>query len=207
MQRASEDVVTELLDERLAPVLRELVAAIVRFDWYFQPLEPGSEGRKLVLDGLSTTRSDLDARLLVNMAERHVVGIAWFLALHMLQPRERRRVLVLDDPTGAFDAVNRAGFLATLRAFVRLIKPEQVVITTHDELFAAQVAEEFAPVNGWPRAVTRIRCQRNADDASTTSVEGNESSSRGTEEEIARLGLADETTLFPAEGSAPMAPP
>jgi len=55
---------------------------------------------------------------------RNVVGVAWFLALQLLQPADRRRVLVLDDPTAAFDAVNQAGFVATLRAFVRLIRPE-----------------------------------------------------------------------------------
>jgi wobble nucleotide-excising tRNase len=56
-----------------------------------------------------------------------VVGVAWFLALHLLQPAERRRVLVLDDPTSGFDTVNRGGFIATLRAFARLTRPEQLL--------------------------------------------------------------------------------
>lgn len=59
-----------------------------------------------------------------------MLGLAWFLALHMLQPKKRRAVLVLDDPTSAFDSLNTAGFTSTLRALTRLLRPEQVVIAT-----------------------------------------------------------------------------
>jgi energy-coupling factor transporter ATP-binding protein EcfA2 len=109
--QASEQLVCRLLDERLAPVMRELMAAIVRFEWYFKPLQMSSGARRVVLGGLATERDDLDARLLLNSAERTVVGLSWFCALHMLQPPEHRRVLVMDDPTAGFDnAKNTAGF-------------------------------------------------------------------------------------------------
>ena len=93
-ENASERIVTGLLQTRLAPAVRELVAAIVRFEWHFKPLIVPERGRTVVLGGLATSRPDLDARLLLNSAERTVLGLAWFLALHLLQPVERRQVLV-----------------------------------------------------------------------------------------------------------------
>jgi hypothetical protein len=167
----SERMVSELLDGRLAPVVRELVGAIVRFEWYFKPLQMSATEKEVVFGGLGTDRADLDARLILNSAEQTVLGVAWFLGLHMLQPKERRRVLVLDDPTSGFDNVNQSGFASTLRAFVRLLKPEQVVITTHDDAVAAVLTEEFAVVDDWPRSVARMRFHRDEDDFSVYSVE------------------------------------
>jgi hypothetical protein len=190
--RASENLVRDLLQGRLKPVLRELVAAIVRFEWYFRPLEVPDRGRAVVFGGLSTSDPDLDARLVLNSAERSVVGLAWFLALHLLQPASRRRVLVLDDPTAVFDTVNQAGFVATLRAFVRLTRPEQVIVVSHDDAMAALLAEELVPVDGWPAAVSRIRCQRDAEDASTVSIAWSTRESCATAEEAIALGLPGE---------------
>ncbi|MBS1676687.1 MAG: AAA family ATPase [Actinobacteria bacterium] len=190
--QASETLVSELLDERLAPVVRELVAAIVRFDWYFQPLKMSSGSRKIVLGGLATDREDLDARLLLNSAERTVLGLSWFLALHMLQPSEERQVLVLDDPTAVFDTSNTAGFASTLRAFTRLLKPKQVVIATHDDQVAAMLAEELADVDGWPQSVARIRFRRNAQDCSEAIKEWTASSDRRVDRESEQLGLVGE---------------
>ena len=108
---ASEQLVGDLLQGRLAPIVRELVGSIVRFEWYFEPLLVPDKGRKVVLGGLATSQPDLDARLVLNSAERTALGIAWFLALHLLQHEERRSVLVLDDPISPFDAPNQAGLI------------------------------------------------------------------------------------------------
>jgi AAA domain len=194
VMRASETLVGELLQDRLAPVLRELVAATVRFEWYFKPLQVPESTRSLVLGGLSTPRADLDARMTLNSAERHILGVAWFLALHLLQPPERRRVPVLDDPTSGFDTVNQAGFIATLRAFARLTRPEQLIIATQDDTLAAVLAEELASVDDWPHTATRIRCRRDANDMSTTSVLDLLPAQRSTAEETDMLGLEGKTT-------------
>ena len=187
--RASERLLETLLQGRLAPVLRELTAAIVRFEWYFKPLQLTTKDRQIVLGGLGTSQPDLDARLTLNSAERTVVGVAWFLALHMLQPPERRRVLVLDDPTGAFDLSNQAGFISTLRAYARLTRPDQIVVTTHDDTLAAMLAEELAPVDGWPSSVGRIRCRRNDVDESIAECEPVLTTSRDLYEECQQLRL------------------
>ncbi|HEV7529165.1 MAG TPA: AAA family ATPase [Solirubrobacteraceae bacterium] len=188
--KAGEQLVGELLQSRLLPVVRELMAALVRFEWYFKPLQiPQTPGR-LVFGGLATPQADLDASMTLNSAERSVLGVAWFLALHLMQPPERRRVLVLDDPTAAFDTTNQWSFVATVRAFVRLTRPEQVVISTHDDAVAATLADDLAPVNDWPQQVSRLRCARGPQDASIVTQEALVSDSHDTERELTLLGLA-----------------
>jgi hypothetical protein len=190
--KASERLVADLLQGRLAPVVREIVAAIVRFEWYFKPLLIPDAGRKVILGGLATSDEKLDARLVLNSAERTALGLAWFMALHLLQPASRRRVLVMDDPVSVFDAANQAGFTSTLRAFIRLTRPEQVVVAVHDDTVATLLAEELAPVDGWPSAVTRLRCQRDPKDFSVVRAEWTSVESRSIAEEAERLRLQDE---------------
>jgi hypothetical protein len=190
---ASESVVSELLEGRMAPVVRELLGALVRFEWYFKPPKISGKDDELVIGGIATDQGDLDARLTLNAAERSVVGLAWFLSLHLLQPRERRRVLAIDDAAAAFDVPNQAAFVSTLRAFVRLARPEQVVALTHDTALAELLAEELAPVEKWPASVARIRCERNREDVSVSSTEWREESSRDLASDLARLGLRGQT--------------
>lgn len=189
---ASESVVMELLKGRLAPVVRELLAALVRFEWYFHPPAISGEDRKLVIGGIATEQNDLDARLTLNAAERSVVGLAWFLALHLLQPGERRRVLAIDDASAAFDVTNQAAFVSTLRALVRLSRPEQVIAITHDAATAESLGEELAPIGDWPASVARIRCERSKEDVSISSAEWRDESPRDLRSELERLGLLGE---------------
>ncbi len=165
--RARETLVSRLLDDRLTPLVRELVAAFVRFEWYFDaPLGVTVQKRKLMMHGLSTPDPDLDIRMLLNEAERTVIGIAWFLALHALQPKEQRAVLILDDPASGFDEVNKAAFVATLRSMLHMLRPKQFLITTHDDVLLGLLEEEFGEVGGWPAEVGVLRCKRQSDGSS-----------------------------------------
>jgi len=190
IEDASREALGTLLQGRMYPVFRELVAAMVRFDWYFEPVKLQDTGGELVFGGLATPSEDLDARLLLNSAERTVVGVAWFLALFLLQPEERRRVLVIDDPLAALDITNRAGFVSTLRAFVRLLRPQQLIVATHDDGAAVILAEELSPVDRWPTAVARTRCRRDAEDLSGVNEPEMTKSGARLKTEIDRLGLA-----------------
>lgn len=195
IQESSEALVADLMDQRLGPVVIELTAAIVRFEWYFKPLQLSSEKGKVVLAGLATDSDELDARMLLNSGERSLVGLAWFLALHMLQPRDRREVLVLDDPASGLDAMNQAGLASTMRAFVRLLKPRQVVLATHDDAVAAVFAEEFALPGKWPKSIQRLRFRRGGDDCTKISEELVPKKAADLSDETERLGLlADATT-------------
>jgi len=177
--RATDDLLSSLFESRLAPVLKELVAALVRFDWYFKPITISIDKGKVEAGGVSVDRAGLDIRLLLNAAERSAVGLGWFLALFLMQDAARRKVLVLDDPAGGFDLVNQAGFTSTLRAFVRLLRPSQLVLATHDESFALILEEELQPVDSWPDRLLHLRCKRDENDCSK--VEDRTDTSRNVE--------------------------
>ena len=100
---------------------------------------------------------------------------------------------MIDDAAAAFDVPNQAAFVSTLRAFVRLARPDQVVAVTHDNALAELLAEELAPVEKWPASVARIRCERNREDVSVSSTEWHEESSRDLASDLARLGLLGQT--------------
>jgi hypothetical protein len=193
--RAQETLVSELLDERLFPVVKELVAALVRFEWYFEPLQIKVDGRGLRLSGGANRDPEQDVRLLLNAAERKVVGIAWFLALHILQPPGDRQVLVMDDSAEGFDSVNMAAFITTLRSVVRLLKPAQFVITTHDDTMVALLEQEFAAVDGWPAETELLRCRRTgsgASDAFSAVRDDSRPSAADLQAELRKLALAPE---------------
>lgn len=192
LAKASEEEVERLLQGRLAPVVRELLAALVRFEWYFKPPKISGTERKLEIGGIATDREDLDARLMLNAAERSIVGLAWFLALYLLQPDDRRRVLAIDDASASFDGTNQAAFVSTLRTFVRLVRPQQLIIFSHDTAIANSLIEELAPVGDWPAAIARVRCERNEKNVSVCRPEHHENSPRDLEIDLERLGLMGE---------------
>lgn len=192
IEQASEEEVKTLLGGKLEPVVRELLASLVRFEWYFKPPVISGSNRRLVIGGIATGRGDLDARLTLNAAERVVFGLAWFLALYMLQPAERRRVLAIDDASSAFDSSNQAAFVSTLRAFVRLVRPEQLVVISHDQAVAESLADELAPVGNWPAAVSRVRCERSKDDTSLAERVSLEEVPRDLQVDLEHLGMIGE---------------
>lgn len=192
IELASEEEVEKLLVSKLEPVVRELLAALVRFEWYFKPPSISGSERKLVIGGIATERGDLDARLTLNTAERVVFGLAWFLALYLLQPAERRRVLAIDDASAAFDLSNRAAFVSTLRAFARLARPEQVIAISHDQVVAESLAEELAPVGDRPAAAGLVRCERSEDDTSIVELVKLEEVPRDLQVDLEQLGMVGE---------------
>jgi hypothetical protein len=201
--RTRESLLNRLLEGRLFPLVQELVDALVRFEWYFQPMRFQVKGTKMHLSGLATSNEKLDVRLLLNAAERSIVGVAWFLALHVLQPRDHRRVLVLDDPASGFDPLNQAAFVATLRALLRLLEPEQLVITTHDETFVALLEQELAAVAGWPSRVSRYRCRRGSSGVSEVDeVPDGDLHSGNLDRELQLLAFEEETA-GPASAASP----
>lgn len=192
IEQASEEEVETLLAGKLEPVVRELLAALVRFEWYFKPPVISGSNRRLEIGGIATERGDLDARLTLNAAERVVFGLAWFLALYMLQPVERRRVLAIDDASAAFDSSNQAAFVSTLRAFARLVRPEQLIAISHDQAVAESLVDELAPVGDWPAAASRVRCERTKDDTSLAERVSLEEVPRDLQIDLEHLGMIGE---------------
>ncbi len=139
--RASQQLVSDLLQDKLAPLVRELVAAIVRFEWYFKPLRVPDKGRRIVLGGLATTNDTLDARLVLNSAERKCAGPRMVHGAS-LAPAQRPSTRARHGRSASAFDPRIAGFASTLRAFVRLTRPEQVVLTAHNDAVASVLADE-----------------------------------------------------------------
>jgi hypothetical protein len=187
--RTQEQLLTRLLSGPLEPLLGELIGALTRFEWYFHPLQMRVRRGAVELGGVATDSAELDLRMLLNSGERAIVSLAWFLALHLLQPPPQRAVLLLDDPFSTLDENNCAALLATLRTLTRLSRPEMLLISTHDRLIAEAVTREFTPFNGWPSEVAHLHFLRSPD--GTSAVEGvvSETSVPDYASELSRLGI------------------
>ena len=190
LAHAQEAMLDRLIAGPMAPLLQELVAALTRFEWYFHDVRMDVSDGQIRLSGLATEEADIDIRLLLNAGERTIVMIAWFLALYILQPAPLRNVLVLDDPFSTLDENNRAALIATLRMLVRLTRPDQVVISTHERVVAEALTREFGAIEEWPDTVCRIECSRSADGVSIARCERIGAPIPDYDSEVARLGLA-----------------
>lgn len=190
LAQAQETLLNRLLRGPLEPVLSELISALTRFEWYFHPFEMTVEGGRVRFGGLATRSTDLDVRMLLNTGERSIVRVAWFLALHLLQPPEHRTILVLDDPFTNLDENNQAAFVSTLRAFARLTRPRLLLLSCHDRTVSDAIEREFAQVNGWPSGCTRLRCSRSPAGTSTIEAVPFEAVETDLSGEIDRLGLS-----------------
>ena len=143
----------------------------------------------MAFEGMVTDREKLQLRMLLNAGESAIVGLAWFLALHVLQEKAQRRVLLLDDPFGGLDANNRAAVLATLRAFARLCAPAFFMVSTHDEGFGDLLEREFGRVGDWPSGVNRVRFERGPDNSPNSVEVSAEAGAPDLAAELARLGF------------------
>jgi hypothetical protein len=165
LDRAIGEMLGRAVEGPLGGILAELVRSMTRFEWYFDRIDLRRNKNGLHLTNMVRERPNVDIRLLLNSAEASVVGMAWFLALHLLQPRERRQVLVIDDPSAPFDATNQSAFVETLRVVARLCRPDMIVIATHDTGLAQVLKREMVPVDGWPTRSSTLTLERAADGA------------------------------------------
>ncbi len=182
-------LVSRLISGPLEPLLVELIAALTRFEWYFHPFKMSMQRGTVRLAGLATSSAEMDVRMLLNSGERAIVTMAWFLALHLLQPEPKRRVLILDDPFSVLDENNQAALIATVRSFARLTKPELLLFTSHDRIVSDAIEREFAAVADWPSTVARIRFSRTPDGTSTVDGHPTDAPRAEYERELSRLGL------------------
>jgi energy-coupling factor transporter ATP-binding protein EcfA2 len=191
LSRAQGRVLDSLFGDNLREVLAELVMALTRFEWYFRPPLVDVERRSVTVGGMATSSPDLDIRMLLNAGERSIVTLAWFLALHVLQPSADRATLVLDDPFAHLDSTNEAAAIATLRSLVRLTRPEMFVFGCRNQALADTVAEEFAEFEGWPKRRLRYRFSRAPDAAAIAEPVTDIDAVADLDAELSRIGLRE----------------
>jgi hypothetical protein len=146
---------------------------------------------------MATDEDRNDLRMLLNAGERSIVTLSWFMALFLLQPAERRRALILDDPFATLDATNQAAALATLRMFVRLTRPELLIFSCHDRMMAEGVLHEMGGVNGWPDDRTHYHFERTSTGVSVANEVEETASPPDLEAEIDQLGLSTTGSVQP----------
>lgn len=78
---------------------------------------------------------------------------------------------------------------------MRLTRPAQLVVSTHDALVAALLVDELAPVDGWPAGARRVRCQRDSNDCTVIVAELERTEPLSVEAEVETLGLGDATVV------------
>jgi len=108
-------------------------------------------------------------------------------------------VLVLDDPFTNLDENNQAAFVATLRVFARLTRPQLLLVSCHDRSVADSIEREFAQVRGWPSDCVRLRFSRSPVGTSTVDVIPFEAVEADLPGEIERLGLGEGERMVLAE--------
>jgi len=77
----------------------------------------GSEKLSILV---SRASNEIPVRHILNQAEQHVLGLAWFFASYLLHGRFRTKIIVLDDPAHEMDQVTYRKFVRFLQAFTRL---------------------------------------------------------------------------------------
>jgi energy-coupling factor transporter ATP-binding protein EcfA2 len=189
---AQAELLTRLISGPLEPLFVELIMALTRFEWYFRPPKMTVRRGAVGFYGLATDSDKLDVRMLLNAGERAIVTLAWFLALHLLQPLSQRKILVLDDPFSTLDENNQAALVATLRTFARLTRPEMLLISTHDRVVADIIERDFAAIDRWPATVAKLRFTRSPDDTTVANGDVEETPRADYARELARLGLPGE---------------
>lgn len=101
----------------------------------------GSERLSVVV---SNSSSDIPARHILNQAEQHVLGLAWFFTSFLLHGRFRANAIVLDDPAHEMDQVTYRKFVRFLQAFLRmhtaLSRSLNIIVFLHQEERALDLA-------------------------------------------------------------------
>lgn len=88
-----------------------------------------------------------------NMAELHILGLAWFFVSYLLAGRHACDTVILDDPFQYLDDANLTAFLRNFDEVLRAIGAEQAVLVVHqpavrDFLRYELASEETATADG-----------------------------------------------------------
>jgi len=117
--------------------------------------------------------SRLPARHILNQAEQHVLGLAWFFTRHLTHGRFFIPFIALDDPAQEMDQVTYRKFVRFLQAFQRIHKvlsaPLTILVFLHQEERALDLARATSP-NGALTILEWSREIRSSGPASTVHV-------------------------------------
>ncbi|WP_313272791.1 AAA family ATPase [Stenotrophomonas sp.] len=176
------DVVGTHLPRTLGAVWNEISSALAPARWnqiatprMHVDLQRGSERVGVVVD---RENQRVPVRHILNQAEQHVLGLAWFFTRHLSHGRFVTPLIVMDDPAQEMDQVTYRKFVRFVQSFLRLHRSTErktrLVVFLHQEERALDLARATAldgavTILDWakevrmdgPRATVRLLRLRN----------------------------------------------
>lgn len=178
------DVVGTHLPKTLGAVWNEIASALAPAKWnqiatprMHVELQRGSERVGVVVD---RENNRVPVRHILNQAEQHVLGLAWFFTRHLSFGRFVSPLVVMDDPAQEMDQVTYRKFVRFAQCFLRLHRAmkrkTRLVVFLHQEERALDLARATAldgavTILEWakeirmdePKATVRLLRLRNAE--------------------------------------------
>lgn len=157
-EQRMEEVLKEHLPSTLGKVWREITLTLTTASW----LLPDRPTLKLEQRGKALSvradRSDQYIRYIYNAAERHVLGLAWFLTHYLAKRRFEEAWMLLDDPAQEMD---QPSFRELVRLWETLLRMHQrkghpltMIVALHQEeraLDAARATNGRLYILGWQK--------------------------------------------------------
>lgn len=144
LKEACDRIVAAHLPETLQKVWWEVAAALTSGRWNLVA-KAGfvlkTQGKVMVG---TNERPDTPARYLFNQAERHILGMAWFVVRYLTFGRFQRPLVVLDDPAQEMDQTTFRSFVRFAQALLRIHECRsmalQMIFFLHQEERALDLA-------------------------------------------------------------------
>ncbi len=153
------EIVTKHLPTTLENLWRELTLTLTTAPWLLPerpciPVASDRKGRKP-----SVRVKGRLARYILNQAELHVLGLAWFFARYLTHGRFHHSALVMDDPAHELDQTSFRELCRLWETLIRLHRvyrlPLTLVVLLNQESRAVEAARAtggILSVLGWARA-------------------------------------------------------
>ena len=146
------DVVGTHLPRTLGAVWNEIASALAPARWnqvatprMHVDLQRSGERVGVVLD---RENQRVPVRHILNQAEQHVLGLAWFFTRHLSHGRFVAPLIVMDDPAQEMDQVTYRKFVRFVQSFLRLHRSldrrTRLVVFLHQEERALDLARATA---------------------------------------------------------------
>jgi AAA domain len=156
VDKAAVAVLQRHLPDTIESVWREIAFAMAPARWN----QPSSSRMKLdqqrgaarlaLVVSDPNSKVELPARHVLNQAEGHVLGLAWFFTRHLTHGRFVTPLIALDDPAQEMDQSTFRRFVRFLQAFVRLHRnmklPLTLIVFLHQEDRALELARSIDPM-------------------------------------------------------------
>ncbi|MCU7843838.1 MAG: AAA family ATPase [Candidatus Thiodiazotropha sp. (ex Monitilora ramsayi)] len=133
LKKRLADVVEQHLPDTLSGLWKELVMNLTPAPWQMQgdldmhvESRRGRQEARLILGGEEKNRL---ARYVLNKAETHALGVAWFLVQYLSYGRFRHSILAMDDPALDMDQTTFRDLCRLLESLLRLHKMQSIPLT------------------------------------------------------------------------------